>query len=34
MGNRAMRKIFGPKREKVTGEERKLPNDKLLDLHS
>ena len=32
--NRALRKIFGPKRDKVTGEWRKLNNDKLNDLYS
>jgi hypothetical protein len=31
--NRVMR-IFGPKRDEVTGEWRKLHNKELLDLHS
>jgi len=29
-----LRKIFGPKRDEVTGEWRKLHNDKLNDLYS
>jgi hypothetical protein len=32
--NRVLRKIFGPKRDEVTGEWRKLHNKKLLDLYS
>jgi hypothetical protein len=32
--NRVMRKIFGSKREKVTGGWRKLHNEKLHELHS
>jgi hypothetical protein len=32
--NRVMRKIFGPKREKVTGVWRRLHKEKLLDLYS
>ena len=32
--NRVMRKIFGPKRDDVTGEWRKLHNKELYDLHS
>jgi len=32
--NRVLRKIFGPKRDKVTGEWRKLYNEELNDLHS
>ena len=32
--NRALRKIFGPKRDKVTGEWRKLHNEELTDLYS
>jgi len=32
--NRALRRIFGPKRDKVTGEERKLHNDELNNLYS
>ena len=29
-----LRKLFGPKRDEVTGEWRKLHNDELSDLHS
>jgi hypothetical protein len=29
-----LRRIFGPKRDKVTGEWRKLHNEELHDLHS
>ena len=32
--NRVLRRIFGPKRDKVTGEWRKLHNEELNDLHS
>jgi hypothetical protein len=32
--NRALRRIFVPKREEVTGEWRKLHNEELNDLHS
>ena len=32
--NRVLRKIFGPKRDEVTGEWRKLPNEELNDLYS
>jgi hypothetical protein len=32
--NRVLRRIFGPKREEVTGEWRKLHNEELRDLHS
>jgi hypothetical protein len=32
--NRVLRKIFGPKRDEVTGEWRKLQNEKLTDLYS
>ena len=32
--NRVLRKIFGPKRDEVTGEWRKLYNEVLNDLHS
>ena len=32
--NRALRRIFGLKREKVTGEWRKLHNEELNDLYS
>jgi hypothetical protein len=30
--NRALRKIFGPKRDEVTGEWRRLHNMELFDL--
>jgi hypothetical protein len=33
-GNRVLRKIFGPKRDEVTGEWRKLCNEELRDLYS
>jgi hypothetical protein len=33
-GNRVLRKIFGPKRDEVTGEWRKLHNEELPDLYS
>jgi hypothetical protein len=32
--NRVLRRIFGPKRDEVTGEWRKLHNDELSDLYS
>ena len=32
--NRVLRRIFGPKRDEVTGEWRKLYNEKLNDLYS
>jgi len=32
--NRALRRIFGPKRDMVTGEWRKLHNEELNDLYS
>ena len=32
--NRVMRRIFGPKRDKVTRELGKLPNEELHDLYS
>jgi len=32
--NRALRRIFGSKRDKVTGEWRKLHNEELNDLYS
>jgi len=32
--NRVLRRIFGPKRDEVTGECRKLHNEELVDLHS
>jgi len=31
---RVLRRIFGPKRDEVTGEWRKLPNEELNDLNS
>ena len=31
--NRVMRRIFGPKRDEVTGEWRKLQNEELNDLY-
>jgi hypothetical protein len=33
-GNRVLRRIFGPKRDEVTGEWRKLHNEELYDLYS
>ena len=30
--NRVLRRIFGPKREEVTGEWRKLHNEELYDV--
>ena len=32
--NRALRRVFGPKRDGVTGEWRKLHNEELIDLYS
>jgi hypothetical protein len=32
--NRVLRRIFGPKRDEVTGECRKLHNEELNDLYS
>ena len=32
--NRVPRKIFGPRRDKVTGEWRKLHNEELNDMYS
>jgi hypothetical protein len=32
--NRMLRRIFGPKRDEVTGEWRKLRNEELNDLYS
>jgi len=32
--NRVCRKIFGPKREGVTGEWRRIHNDEINDLNS
>ena len=31
--NRVLRRIFGPKRDELTGEWRKLHNEKLNDLY-
>ena len=31
--NRVLRRIFGPKRDRVTGQWRKLHNEKLNDLY-
>jgi len=31
--NRVLRRIFGPKRDQVTGEWRKLNNEELNDLY-
>jgi hypothetical protein len=33
-GNRVLRRIFGPKRDEVTGEWRRLHNEELNDLYS
>jgi hypothetical protein len=32
--NRLLRRVFGPKRDEVTGERRKLHNEELNDLYS
>jgi hypothetical protein len=32
--NRVLRRIFGPKRDEVTGKRRKLHNEELRDLYS
>ena len=32
--NRVLRRIFGPKRDEVTGEWRKLHSEELSDLYS
>jgi hypothetical protein len=32
--NRVLRRIFGPKRDEVTGEWRRLHNEELIDLYS
>jgi len=34
MENRVLRRIFGPKRDEVTQERRKLHNEELVDLYS
>jgi hypothetical protein len=33
-GNRVLRRVFGPKRDEVRGEWRKIYNEELNDLHS
>jgi len=33
-GNRVLGRVFGPKRDEVTGEWRKLHNEELRDLYS
>jgi hypothetical protein len=33
-GNRVLRRIFGPKRDEVTRERRKLHNEELRDFYS
>jgi hypothetical protein len=33
-GNRVLRRIFGPKRDEVTGDWRKLHNEELRSLYS
>jgi hypothetical protein len=33
-GNWVLRRIFGPKRDEITGVWRKLHNEELLDLYS
>jgi len=32
--NRVLKRVFGPKRDKVTGEWRKLHDEELRDLNS
>jgi len=32
--NRVLRRVFGPKRDKITGEWRKLHNEELRDIYS
>jgi hypothetical protein len=32
--NRVLRRVFGPKKDEVTGEWRKLHNEELYDMHS
>jgi hypothetical protein len=34
LGNRVLRRIFGPKRDEVMGEWKKLHNKELHDLYS
>jgi hypothetical protein len=33
VANRVLRRVFGPRRDKVTGEWRKLHNEELNDLY-
>ena len=33
-GDRVMRRVFGPKRDDVTGERRKLHNEEIYDLYT
>jgi hypothetical protein len=33
-GNRMLRRIFGPKRDEITGEWKKILNEELNDLYS
>ena len=33
LGNRMLRRIFGPKRDEVTGDWRRLHNEELNDLY-
>ena len=32
--NRVLRRVFGPKRDEVTGKWKKLHNEELIDLYS
>jgi hypothetical protein len=32
--NRVLRRVFGPKRDAITGEKRKLHNEEIYELHS
>jgi hypothetical protein len=32
--NRVLRRIFGPRRDEITGEWRKLHNEEINELHS
>jgi hypothetical protein len=32
--NRVLRRIFGPKRDEITGDWRKLHNEEAIDLYS
>jgi hypothetical protein len=33
-GSRVLRRIFGPKRDEITGQWRRLHNEELYDLYS